>query len=405
MPSAYAPAVGGVEEATRQLARRLTDEGHVVEVWTIRHPADLPSVESIEGITVRRFAMPLPAAAPGTLARLLPSAGRAFAQMLSAARAFAPDLVHVQCFSANGIYAGALAACLRRPLIVSLQGETIMDDDDIYDHSATLRAGLRLALHRATAVTACSQFVLDDAVARFGLVPGVGEVVFNGVEVDDATPPRALSLPFQSFVLGFGRLVPKKGFDLLLDAFADLARTQPELGLVIAGRGGARPELDRRVELLGLAGRVVLPGVLDRAQVRWSLDRATAFVLPSRVEPQGIVALEALAAGCPAVVSSRGGAVEVVRDRREGLAVDPTDRRALTDAIARVISDTELRARMTAAGHARAREFDWGRVTARYLAVYGRARAAHRRTPHGRTPHGRTPRGRTPHGRTSPSTR
>ncbi|MBW3605159.1 MAG: glycosyltransferase family 1 protein, partial [Actinobacteria bacterium] len=61
MPSAYAPAVGGVEELTRRLADRLKGIGDTVEVWTFRHPPGLPMDEVIEGIRVRRFAFPLPA--------------------------------------------------------------------------------------------------------------------------------------------------------------------------------------------------------------------------------------------------------------------------------------------------------------------------------------------------------
>jgi glycosyltransferase involved in cell wall biosynthesis len=62
VPSAYAPAVGGVEELTQRLAHHLIDTGHTVEVWTIRHPSELPAISRIQDVTVRRFALPLPAA-------------------------------------------------------------------------------------------------------------------------------------------------------------------------------------------------------------------------------------------------------------------------------------------------------------------------------------------------------
>ena len=77
--------------------------------------------------------------------------------MASALRLFAPDVLHVQCFSVNGVYAAALARIFRTPLVVSLQGETVMDDHDIYERSASLRLGLRIGLRTASAVTGCSE--------------------------------------------------------------------------------------------------------------------------------------------------------------------------------------------------------------------------------------------------------
>lgn len=370
LPSAYAPAVGGVEELTRRLADRLVSAGDEVEVWTFRHPVDLPADEQVDGVRVRRFVLPLPSARPASLLRF-PGAGASALRSLSrAAEEFRPDLLHVQCFSANGVYATALAVRRRLPLVVSLQGETVMDDHDIYDRSVALRLGLRTALRRADAVTGCSRFVLDDAAARFGLPDDAGIVIPNGVETVGEATPRALELPFRRFVLGLGRVVPKKGFDLLLAAFARVAQDHADVGLVIAGDGASREALIRQAAELGLADRVVLPGSLDRSRVAWAMANAEVFVLPSRVEPFGIVVLEALREGRPAVVSSSGGATDIVRDGREGLVVDPLDTPALADAVGRLLRDPRLAERMGAAGRERVTEFDWSKVAGRYRDVY-----------------------------------
>jgi glycogen(starch) synthase len=368
--SAYAPAVGGVEELTRRLAQQLRARGDDVEVWTIRHPATLPARETIEGTDVRRFALALPRMSAAPLARFPRTAGTALARLLRAGAQMRPDVVHVQCFSANGVYATALTALLRVPLVVTLQGETVMDDTDIYEHSATLRAGLRAGLRRADAVTACSRFVLDDAERRFGLGEGRGAVVPNGVDLERGEPRSALELPFERFVLGLGRLVEKKGFDLLLDAFARIAAEHPAVGLVIGGDGPAREGLRARAQTLGLGDRVVLPGTLSRGQVAWAMANAAAFVLPSRVEPFGIVVLEALQAGRPVVVSSRGGAPEIVRDGREGLVVDPFDTATLARAIGRLLEDGALGRRLALAAVARAEAFSWELIGERYRAIY-----------------------------------
>ncbi len=372
LPSAYAPVVGGVEELTARLAQHLAAGGTRSKCWTIRHPAALPAAEEVDGVRVRRFALPLPRLAPGPLARFAFDARRASRPLLHAGAAFTPDVLHVQCFSANGVYATWLARRLRVPLVVTLQGETVMDDADIYDRSLTLRTSLRCSLGHAAAVTGCSRFVLDDAERRFGLRPGRGVVIPNGVDLDGVMHATPLELPFTRFVLAAGRVVEKKGFDLLLAAFGQIAPTHPDVGLVIGGTGSALDGLMRQAAASGLSERVAFPGLLSRAQMAWAMAAAEAFVLPSRIEPFGIVVLEALAAGCPAIVSARGGATEIVRDAVDGLVVDPLDVGALAGAVARLLDDAPFRERLRRAGPPRAAEFEWGAITSRYRDTYER---------------------------------
>jgi glycosyltransferase involved in cell wall biosynthesis len=369
-PSAYAPAVGGVEELTARLARHLVEGGDEVEVWTIRHPASLYPREEIDEVTVRRFDLPLPRLGVGSLLSLPLGRRRALRSLATAAAEFRPDLVHVQCFSANGVYAARFARQHDVPLVVSLQGETVMDDHDIYERSLTLRVALRRALRSAGAVTACSRFVLTDAEERFGLRAGAGRVIPNGVELDEAIAPRRFELPFERFVLGLGRVVAKKGFDLLLDAFMLIASEQPELGLVIGGDGPQRAALLRRAAEAGLEHRVVLTGTLGRPEVEWAMASAEVFVLPSRIEPFGIVVLEALRAGCPAIVSPHGGATEIVRDGVDGLVADPDKPGELARALNRVLGDASLAARLREAGRARSAAFGWEEIAGRYRALY-----------------------------------
>jgi glycosyltransferase involved in cell wall biosynthesis len=100
------------------------------------------------------------------------------------------------------------------------------------------------------------------------------------------------------------------------------------------------------------------------------MQHATLFVLPSRIEPFGIVVLEALRAGRPAVVSARGGAGEIVRHEREGLVVDPLDVASMADAIRRLLDDDDLRRRIGAAATVRAEQFSWPLIADRYREIY-----------------------------------
>ncbi len=382
VPSSYPPALGGVEELSRHLALHLVDAGDAVEVWT-GTPSDREpeTAEVLDGLVVRRFPMPLPAANLPSVVRTMTTGTATLLGLRKAAATFRPDVVHVQCFGPNGAYASALCRLARLPLVVSLQGETFMDDADVFEDSRTLGAALAAGLRQAEAVTACSAYTLDDAVSRFGLPPGRGLVVPNGVDLDEqpaaagsAGSGRPAFVPGRRrYAFALGRLVPKKGFDLLLEAYGSLPGEARTFDLALAGSGPAGPDLERRVAELGLDGRVHLLGRLTRHEVAEAMAGAMCFVMPSRVEPFGIVVLEAWRAGAAVVASSRGGAPGFVRDGEDGLLVDPFDARALGAALSRLARDSRLRNRLARAGRARVVEFSWPAVTARYREVYAAA--------------------------------
>lgn len=369
LPSAYHPSVGGVEELSRKLAAELARRGHAVEVWTSRSPGDAwPTLDRVDDIVVRRFTFPAPRLAPGALASWPKRARPEFTALRRAVHEFRPDLLHVQCFSTNGVYASALSALMKIPLVVTLQGETVMDDQDIYQKSVFLRTALRLGVRRASAVTGCSRFTLDDAVSRFGCPPGKSRVIFNGVDLEEPGE-EPFDQPFPAFVAAIGRMVDKKGFDLLLDAWSVVVDRFPDVGLIIGGSGPADVRLRELIEARRIP-RVHLPGRLDRPQVAWLMNHARLVVMPSRVEPFGIVALEAWRAGQPVVVTSRGGAAEFVVDKVSGRVVDPFDREALGLAIAELLEDRPAAERMGQAGRSAVARFAWPRITDDYERVY-----------------------------------
>lgn len=377
LPSAYLPSLGGVEELTRHLALALRSGGDEVEVWTgTDRGEDPPRAERLDDIVVRRLPFPLPAANLGAVAgfaRHLPGAARAFRD---AVREFRPDVLHVQCFGPNGVYAAYLADRVGVPLVVTLQGETVMDDLDIFEHSRVSRSGLRRGLQRARVVTACSSFTLADAERRFGLEPGRGSVVFNGVDLSaagaDTRPPAVGTGPY---VLALGRVVEKKGFDLLLRAYAQVP-DRHGAALVIGGDGAARPGLESLAADLGLDGRVRFAGRLPRDQVAAAMAHAEILVVPSRLEPFGIVVLEGWRAGTAVIATARGGPPEFVTDGVDGRVVDPFDTAALAGALDDLLGDGDVRRAMGAAGRRAVEPFDWKQVAGTYRDCYQRALAA-----------------------------
>ncbi len=249
-----------------------------------------------------------------------------------------------------------------------------------------LRAALRSGIKRASAVTACSMFTLADAEGRFGLEKGRGLVIPNGVVLvadagpHPASPPASPAAqpgfvpvaedPGQPYILALGRVVDKKGFDLLLQAYAAMGDQQRTADLVLAGDGAARPGLERMAGDLGLSGRVHFVGRLSREEVGQAMEGATLFVMPSRLEPFGIVVLEAWRAGVAVVATTRGGPPEFVDDNVTGVLVDPFDTDALAAALGGLLADGDRRRAIGAAGRHRVRQFDWPSIADRYRAVY-----------------------------------
>jgi glycosyltransferase involved in cell wall biosynthesis len=179
-------------------------------------------------------------------------------------------------------------------------------------------------------------------------------------------------------VLSVGRLVHKKGFDVLLEAFALLRRLGVGARLEIVGEGPLRPDLERRVADLGLGDSVVLHGLRVRHEVLEAYRRADCVVLASRVTAAGDrdgipnTLAEAMACGLPVVAARLPGTEELVVDGETGLLVPPEQPEALALALESVLRDPERRRRMGEAGRERVRRhFDggrWGELAARRFA-------------------------------------
>lgn len=368
--SSYAPYVGGVEEHVRHVARELQGIGVEVEIWTVDRGESLGTRE-VEGTTVRYLPTPLPGASPGAVLRFLARFPAAWRRWADARRRFDPDLVHVHCFGPNGAYALAVSRRFRLPLLITSHGETVADDHALFARSALLRRALRRGLAVAAAVTAPSQFVIDDLRAHHGLVGGT--VVPNGV-VLDGLGGGEWRAPTGRYLLGVGRLGRMKGFDLLIDAFAR-ATLDRDIRLVIAGDGPERARLQDTAERLGVAARVEFTGRLDAAAVARAMANALAVVVPSRMEAFGIVALEAWRSEAPLIMTNRGGASEFVRDGIDSILVDPEDTVALGEALSRLSADGPLRSQLAAAGRERVDEFTWARVATAYERLYAAASA------------------------------
>jgi glycosyltransferase involved in cell wall biosynthesis len=240
------------------------------------------------------------------------------------------------------------------------------------------RAANRLVLDPlADAVNACCEFS-GRALSRVDGFRGdrIG-VIDNGIDLrtygpapDRAALRRRLGLdPARRYVACIARFHPVKDHPMLVRGFAAAARSRPDIDLLLAGDGPDRGKLEALAAELGVADRVRFLGV--RKDVPDLLRAADVFALTSVSEAASLTLMEAMACGCPVVVTNVGGNPELVRQGVDGVLVPRGDAAACGKALGDILDDPALAARYGAAGRARARErFDLARTIARYEHLY-----------------------------------
>jgi glycogen(starch) synthase len=237
-------------------------------------------------------------------------------------------------------------------------------------------------------VIACSYYMREQIADIFGVEEERVTVIPNGIDPEDLPVPDGGELarlrsefapPDEKLVLLIGRLVYEKGFQLALEAMPKVLAEVPGTRFLVAGSGTHEAELHRQAEDLGLMDHGTFLGWIGD-DVLHSLYRiADLTVVPSIYEPFGLVALEAMASGCPCIVADTGGLREVVPHDEAGLRFRAHDPEALADVAVKVLSDDELGRRLVAEAHEHVRRFDWADVAEQTEAVYAglgsRARA------------------------------
>jgi len=291
--------------------------------------------------------------------------------LLKVVRSLGCDIVHAHTLHTSGHIAVSIRRMLNVPVLVTAHGEDIQVDREIgYGHRLIKRndRNVRFALAHAHGASALSRGMADEMLAagarkdRLWVVPnGVSLRNFQGID------PLVRARPY---LFAMGRLVPKKGFNVLLRAFAEvLKRGIKGVDLVIAGDGPEKENLLGLSEELGIKDWVHLTGFLDEARKASALCGARLFICPSLREPFGLVILEAMAAGRAVIASDIDGIPDLIEPEKNGLLFEVGNASMLASHITRLLEGTRSD-QMGLEGRRKAGEYSWGKVTESYLAVY-----------------------------------
>jgi len=296
------------------------------------------------------------------------------------------DVIHCHSVYPCGYLAALARDRLQTPIVVTSHG------GDVREGNCRLqKRGLperhTLGVQMADATIAISRFTREGFLR---LYPQAGNIVDipNGVHLapfkTKAARPQDLHARIQpeQYLFFLGRLAPRKGVDLLLNALAAIVKSHGEndmLTLVVAGDGAERGPLEEQARQLGLGERVQFVGAVGGEKKTWLLQNARCLVMPSRGwEAFPLVLLEAYAAGRPVVATSVPGLIDLVRSGRTGLLVPPESSPELAVAIERLLADPALAARYGAEAAREAQAYSWRSIAERHVALYADLRERQR---------------------------
>jgi len=237
-------------------------------------------------------------------------------------------------------------------------------------------------IYEAWRVIVCSHHMASEVQAFFHVPAAKIDVVPNGVRpypngrwsaAELATCRARYGATNGPLVFAIGRLVYEKGFHRLIEATPHILSEFPQARFVIAGQGPEGPNLKQQARALGVADCVRFPGFISDEERDCLYHTAACAVFPSLYEPFGIVALEAMAAGCPVVVTEVGGLREVVHHGKTGVTIYPDDAQSVAWGVAHVLRNPELAAaRAEEARRMACHHFSWDAVASRTMAIYRR---------------------------------
>jgi glycosyltransferase involved in cell wall biosynthesis len=371
--------IGGISPHVFYLSKSLAKNGVKVHVVTCDFPG-APAHETLDGVEVYRvdsYKNPSPDFA--TWVYLMNLNLQKEAAAIAAKLEEKVDVFHAHDWLVATAGIG-LKHVFRKPLLVTMHSTEIGRRDGIHTSTEKMVAETEAWLtYEAWKVICCSQYMVSHVKWAFGLpddklvmVPnGVNLQVYENIRKHDLKGFRtAFALPEEKLVLFVGRLVYEKGAHVLINAIPKIL-DKVNAKFVIVGSGYMKEQLSVIVKSMGLEHKVLFTGFVDEETLLKLQCCADVSVVPSLFEPFGIVALEAMAAKSPVVVSDTGGLGEIVEHDVTGVKVYPNSTESLAWGVTKVLLDEKYRNSLRENASRRIQEkYDWDKIAQQTERIY-----------------------------------
>ena len=372
--------VGGIARVVHDLSKRLIKDGHEVHVVTYRE-GNLPEFENDKGVKVHRVDnyMINPNNFIDWIMQMNFNLIAKANELIAKEGNF--DVIHAHDWLV-AYAAKTLKNSYNIPLVATIHATEAGRNSGIHDEvQRYINDTEWLLTYEASEVLVNSNYMKNELQRLFGLpyekinvVPnGVNLTTFNNVE-RDYDFRRKYALDNEKIILFMGRLVYEKGIQHLIAAMPKILSRYHDSKLIVAGKGGMLDELKAQVRNLNIENKVYFTGYLDSKQVCKMYKAADVSVFPSTYEPFGIVALEAMLAGVPTVVSDVGGLNEIVEHRVNGMKSYAGNPNSIADSILELLFNPQLCNNVVKQAKLKVKnEYNWTKIAQDTHFVYQKA--------------------------------
>ncbi|WP_018085451.1 1,4-alpha-glucan branching protein domain-containing protein [Desulfurispora thermophila] len=366
--------VGGLARHVHDLSRALAQLG--VEVHVLTCPAGrAPTYEQRGKLHIHRVAQQKLTA--GDFMTWLGQLNQGMVELAGVLfKKYRFDLVHAHDWLVKDAV-GQIVAASGLPLLVTIHATEYGRNNGLHnDVQRYIHQQERELTHMASWLICCSEYMASEVAELFQIERNKIEVIPNGVDVASLQLEERLQKEVERVpgrLVFLGRLVPEKGAQVLIQALATLQVEFPHTHLLVAGRGPYERALQEQAAQAGVAGKVEFVGFVNDLGRNILLASAQVAVFPSLYEPFGIVALEAMAAGVPVVISDTGGLAEIVRHGVDGFKAPPGDARLLARYIGELLSHPGLADEFRAQALKKVKyQYNWQQIALHTCTVYER---------------------------------
>ena len=362
--------VGGIARVVHDLSKRLIKDGHEVTVVTYRDSADVPEYENDKGVNVYRVDnyMIHPNNFIDWIMQLNFNMLSKATEIINKEGGF--DVIHAHDWLVT-YAAKSLKNANDIPIVATIHATEAGRNSGIHDETQRYINDTEwLLTYEATEVIVNSNYMKNEIQRLFGLPFDKINVIPNGINLSNFTGierdydfRRQYAMDNEKIILYVGRLVYEKGVQHLIAAMPKILSNYNDAKLIIAGRGGMMDELRAEASNLGLNDKIYFTGYLNSKQVQKMYKCADVAVFPSTYEPFGIVALEAMLAGVPTVVSDVGGLDEIVTHGVDGMKSYAGNANSIADSVTALLYDHQLATNVSKKAKQKVKDqFNWEKI-------------------------------------------